>query len=148
MPNEDAQQTGGGPEHVSLVDGSSEEMVGGATESSSRRGSASYTTTHFRSLLRLTLAFMCVFCAFQPLQALQSSLNAEGGVGNVCLSLIYAFLCVTGFIAPVLVKRFGERGALAGGCLTYVVGHRKLHPGLKAPRFQPLNLRVCTLLSI
>ena len=76
---------------------------------------ASVMTRDVRSraaLVRLTAGFCCIFAAFQPLQALQSSLNAKHAVGTWSLGIIYSTGSLTGFVAPRVVRTLGTRQGL------------------------------------
>ena len=62
-----------------------------------------------KNVYGLAFSFFAVFCSFQGLQNLQSSINDEGGLGLVVLALIYAFFFLSGFITPAFVALFGTK---------------------------------------
>lgn len=58
-----------------------------------------------KNIFSLSLAFMFVFTAFVSLQGLQSTLNPEGGVGVVSISVIYGSTVLSCLLAPWLINR-------------------------------------------
>lgn len=58
-----------------------------------------------KNILIISLAFMVQFTAFQGTANLQSSINAEDGLGTVSLSAIYAALVVSCIFLPTLIIR-------------------------------------------
>ena len=58
----------------------------------------------FKNLVILGLAFMFVFTAFVSLQSLQSSLNAQSGVGVASLCSMYAMIVVSCVVAPTVIR--------------------------------------------
>lgn len=58
-----------------------------------------------KNIFALSIAFMFVFTGFVSLQSLQSTLNAEGGIGVVSLSVIYGSTVLSCLLAPWLINR-------------------------------------------
>lgn len=64
--------------------------------------------------LVLSIAFFCVFSAYLSVQALQTSLNMEEGLGTKSLACVYAATIISSFLSPFCIK-------LLGGKLTVLV---------------------------
>lgn len=61
-----------------------------------------------RNLLVISLAWVVLFTAFSSMANLQSSLNANAGLGTLSLSTIYVTLVTSClFVPPLMVKRCG-----------------------------------------
>ena len=76
--------------------------------------------TH-KNVYGLGFSFFAVFCSFQGLQNLQSSINDEGGLGLVTLALLYAFFFLSGFISPAFVNLFGTKYSLLIGMFCHLL---------------------------
>ncbi len=70
----------------------------------------------YRNLVGVGLSFLLVFSAFLGIQNLQSSINAQGGLGLAALSILYLFFTLAGFVTPGIIKLLGTKYSLLGGC--------------------------------
>ena len=80
----------------------------------------------YKNLVGLGMSFLLVFSAFLSLRNLQSSINSEGGLGLVTLSILYLFYALAGFVTPGIIRLLGTKYSLLGGfvChLLYVVAN-------------------------
>ena len=75
----------------------------------------------YRNVFGLSIAFVTVFCAFNGLQNLQSSINAEGGLGLVSLSVVYAVFFLSGFVTPGIVRTLGTKYTLLFGFVCHLI---------------------------
>ncbi len=75
----------------------------------------------YKNVYGLSLAYVVCFTAFIGLQSLQSSINSEGGLGLVTLSILYAMFVVSGFITPSILKLLGTKYALLFCFLCHLV---------------------------
>ena len=75
----------------------------------------------YRNVFGLSIAFVTVFCAFIGLQNLQSSINAEGGLGLASLSVLYAVFFLSGFVTPGIVRLFGTKYSLLLGFICHLI---------------------------
>lgn len=66
----------------------------------------------FKNLVVLGLAFMFVFTAFVSLQSLQSTLNAQSGVGVASLCSIYTMTVVSCIIAPTVIRHITTKWSI------------------------------------
>ncbi|XP_076142709.1 protein unc-93 homolog A-like [Alosa pseudoharengus] len=86
---------------------------------------------NMKNVLVVSFGFVCLFTAYGGLQNLQSSLNAEQGMGVTCLSVIYAALILSAMFVPsILIKNLGCKWTMVAsmGCyVTYSCGN--LYPG-------------------
>ena len=74
------------------------------------------------SAIMICAAFFCVFTAFDSLEGIQSSLNAEAGMGQVGLSVLYGWFIFSSFIiGPSSSKILGPKWAICVGMLPYVI---------------------------
>ncbi|XP_021940392.1 UNC93-like protein isoform X2 [Zootermopsis nevadensis] len=73
-----------------------------------------------KNIAAVSLAFMVQFTAFQGTANLQSSINAQEGLGTVSLSAIYAALVVSCIFVPTfLIKRLTVKWTLCFSMLMY-----------------------------
>ena len=75
----------------------------------------------YRNICGLSIAFVTVFCAFIGLQNLQSSINAEGGLGLASLSVLYAVFFLSGFVTPGIVRLLGTKYSLLFGFVCHLI---------------------------
>ncbi len=75
----------------------------------------------YKNVYGLSFAYVVLFTAFIGLQNLQSSINSEGGLGLVTLSILYAMFIAAGFITPSILKLLGTKYALLFGFLCHLV---------------------------
>ena len=65
------------------------------------------STFYYRNLAIFSLTFFFAFCAFLPLQTLQSSLNHT--LGFVSLTVLYTSFILSSVISPFFIKMFGAK---------------------------------------
>uniref|UniRef100_A0A3B3CE74 Protein unc-93 homolog A n=2 Tax=Oryzias melastigma TaxID=30732 RepID=A0A3B3CE74_ORYME len=86
---------------------------------------------NFKNVLVVSIGFLSLFTAYGGLQSLQSSLNAEEGMGVASLSVIYASIIISSmFLPPIMIKNLGCKWTIVVGMACYVsysVGN--LYPG-------------------
>eukprot|EP00064_Thunnus_orientalis_P021249 superscaffoldBa00006331_g21407 len=86
---------------------------------------------NFKNVLVVSIGFLSLFTAYGGLQSLQSSLNAEDGMGVASLSVIYGAIIVSSmFLPPIMIKNLGCKWTIVAGMACYVsysVGN--LYPG-------------------
>uniref|UniRef100_A0A8C6UIJ8 Protein unc-93 homolog A n=1 Tax=Neogobius melanostomus TaxID=47308 RepID=A0A8C6UIJ8_9GOBI len=86
---------------------------------------------NFKNVLVVSIGFLSLFTAYGGLQSLQSSLNAEQGMGVASLSVIYASIIVSSmFLPPIMIKNLGCKWTIVAsmGCyVCYSLGN--LYPG-------------------
>lgn len=76
---------------------------------------------HLKNILIVSLGFLLLFTAFGGLQSLQSSLNADEGLGVASLSIIYAALIISSmFVPPILIKTLGCKWTITASMCCYV----------------------------
>ncbi len=75
----------------------------------------------YRNLVGVGLSFLLVFSAFLGIQNLQSSINAQGGLGLAALSILYLFFTLAGFVTPGIIKLLGTKYSLLGGFLCHLL---------------------------
>ncbi|RXN07465.1 unc-93 -like protein [Labeo rohita] len=84
-----------------------------------------------KNILVVSFGFLFLFTAFGGLQSLQSSLNAEDGMGVISLSVIYATIILSSmFLPPIMIKNLGCKWTIviSMGCyVAYSFGN--LAPG-------------------
>ncbi|KAK3778918.1 hypothetical protein RRG08_013179 [Elysia crispata] len=73
----------------------------------------------WRSCIALCAAFIFTYSAFEAIQSLQSSLNSTGHLGELSLSILYLFVLLGCFLAPVCARLIGHKGIL---CVSFF-GH-------------------------
>lgn len=74
-----------------------------------------------RNTLVLSFAFLFVFTAYMAIQALQSSLNQEEGLGVTSLSTLYAFIILSGILSPVIMKSIVCKNVLIVAWVCHVI---------------------------
>ncbi|XP_029966647.1 protein unc-93 homolog A [Salarias fasciatus] len=86
---------------------------------------------NFKNVLVISTGFLFLFTAYGGLQSLQSSLNAEEGMGVASLSVIYASIIVSSmFLPPIMIKNLGCKWTLVVGMACYVsFSFGNLYPG-------------------
>uniref|UniRef100_A0AAY4CLP8 Protein unc-93 homolog A n=1 Tax=Denticeps clupeoides TaxID=299321 RepID=A0AAY4CLP8_9TELE len=86
---------------------------------------------NLKNVLVVSFGFLSLFTAYGGLQSLQSSLNAEAGMGVISLSVIYGALILSSMFLPhILIKNIGCKWTIvvSMGCyVTYSFGN--LYPG-------------------
>ncbi|RUS90945.1 hypothetical protein EGW08_001249 [Elysia chlorotica] len=73
-----------------------------------------------RSCIALCAAFIFTYSAFEAIQSLQSSLNAEGHLGEISLSIMYLCVLPGSFLAPVCARLVRHKGLLCLGFIGHV----------------------------
>ncbi|XP_034018456.1 protein unc-93 homolog A [Thalassophryne amazonica] len=86
---------------------------------------------NFKNVLVVSISFLSLFTAYGGLQSLQSSLNAEEGMGVASLSVIYASIIVSSmFLPPIMIKNLGCKWTIVAGMACYVsYSFGNLYPG-------------------
>ncbi|KXJ17014.1 protein unc-93 homolog A [Exaiptasia diaphana] len=75
-----------------------------------------------KNVVIISGGFLFLFTAFQSLQNLQSSLNADKGLGLISLCVIYASLILSCmFVPPYMIGRLGCKWALVVSMISYVL---------------------------
>ncbi|XP_055362477.1 protein unc-93 homolog A-like [Betta splendens] len=75
----------------------------------------------FKNVLVVSVGFLFLFTAYGGLQSLQSSLNAEEGMGVASLSVIYASIIISSmFLPPIMIKNLGCKWTIVVGMACYV----------------------------
>ncbi|KAM3861461.1 protein unc-93 homolog A-like [Diretmus argenteus] len=84
-----------------------------------------------KNVLVVSMGFLCLFTAYQGLQTLQSSLNAEEGMGVASLSVIYASTVISSmFLTPMLIKNLGCKWTIVVSMACYIsYSCGNLYPG-------------------
>ncbi|MED6247900.1 Protein unc-93 A [Ataeniobius toweri] len=86
---------------------------------------------NFKNVLVVSIGFLSLFTAYGGLQSLQSSLNAEQGMGVASLSVIYASIILSSmFLPPIMIKNLGCKWTIVAGMACYVsYSFGNLYPG-------------------
>ncbi|XP_061609790.1 protein unc-93 homolog A [Phyllopteryx taeniolatus] len=86
---------------------------------------------NLKNVLVVSLGFLSLFTAYGGLQSLQSSLNAEEGMGVASLSVIYASIILSSmFLPPLMIKNLGCKWTIVAGMACYVsYSFGNLYPG-------------------
>lgn len=86
---------------------------------------------NLKNVLVVSIGFLSLFIAYGGLQSLQSSLNAEQGMGVASLSVIYASIIVSSmFLPPVMIKNLGCKWTIVVSMACYVsYSFGNLYPG-------------------
>nr|XP_033791266.1 protein unc-93 homolog A [Geotrypetes seraphini] len=86
-----------------------------------------FKENHLKNVIVVSIGFLLLFTAYGGLQNLQSSLNVEGGLGVLSLSVIYGALIASSmFLPPIIIKSIGCKwSVVAAMCcyITYTVGN-------------------------
>uniref|UniRef100_H2SU40 Protein unc-93 homolog A n=1 Tax=Takifugu rubripes TaxID=31033 RepID=H2SU40_TAKRU len=86
---------------------------------------------NLKNVLVVSVGFLFLFMAAGGLQNLQSSLNAEEGMGVASLSIIYASIIISSmFLPPIMIKNLGCKWTVVAGMgcyVSYSLGN--LYPG-------------------
>ncbi|XP_061668334.1 protein unc-93 homolog A isoform X1 [Syngnathoides biaculeatus] len=92
---------------------------------------AAMISRNFKNVLVVSLGFLSLFTAYGGLQSLQSSLNAEEGMGVASLSVIYASIIISSmFLPPLMIKNLGCKWTIVAGMACYVsYSFGNLYPG-------------------
>ncbi|KAM9840296.1 protein unc-93 homolog A [Aulostomus maculatus] len=85
----------------------------------------------FKNVLVVSVGFLSLFTAYGGLQSLQSSLNAEEGMGVASLSVIYASIIISSmFLPPIMIKNLGCKWTIVASMACYVsYSFGNLYPG-------------------
>ncbi|XP_044148424.1 protein unc-93 homolog A-like [Bufo gargarizans] len=76
---------------------------------------------HLKNILVVSFGFLLLFTAFGGLQSLQSSLNADQGLGVASLSIIYGALIISStFVPPILIKKIGCKWTIVASMCCYI----------------------------
>ncbi|KAI9547294.1 Protein unc-93 A [Dissostichus eleginoides] len=86
---------------------------------------------NFKNVLVVSVGFLSLFTAYGGLQSLQSSLNAEQGMGVASLSVVYASIIVSSMFLPhIMIKNLGCKWTIVAGMACYVsYSFGNLYPG-------------------
>uniref|UniRef100_A0A667ZEZ4 Protein unc-93 homolog A n=1 Tax=Myripristis murdjan TaxID=586833 RepID=A0A667ZEZ4_9TELE len=86
---------------------------------------------NFKNVLVVSIGFLSLFTAYGGLQSLQSSLNAEEGMGVASLSVIYASIIISSmFLPPIMIKNLGCKWTIVVSMACYVsYSFGNLYPG-------------------
>ncbi|XP_065180775.1 protein unc-93 homolog A-like [Sycon ciliatum] len=90
--------------------------------------------THARNCFVALISLTSVLTAFFGLQALESSINSDGGLGQACVALTYfpSILSVT-FLSPFLIRRLGVQRVFRLSLFSYLpftAAHFHVIPGV------------------
>ncbi|XP_075720463.1 protein unc-93 homolog A-like [Rhinoderma darwinii] len=76
---------------------------------------------HLKNILVVSFGFLLLFTAFGGLQSLQSSLNADDGLGVASLSIIYGALIISSmFVPPIVIKKIGCKWTIVASMCCYI----------------------------
>ncbi|KAM4694034.1 protein unc-93 homolog A-like isoform 1-T2 [Discoglossus pictus] len=76
---------------------------------------------YLKNILVVSFGFLLLFTAFGGLQSLQSSLNADKGLGVASLSIIYGALIISSmFVPPILIKKIGCKWTIVASMCCYI----------------------------
>ena len=87
-----------------------------------------------KNILCLGAAFMFVYTAFVSLQSLQSTMNAESGLGVASLCSIYAATVASCFLAPWIIHQLTTKWTILAGFVLFLV--------YIASHFNPLDFMI------
>ncbi|KAK1170739.1 hypothetical protein AOXY_G7665 [Acipenser oxyrinchus oxyrinchus] len=77
--------------------------------------------SHLKNILIVSFGFLLLFTAYGGLQSLQSSLNADQGLGTASLSVIYGAIILSSmFLPPILIKNLGRKWTIVVSMGCYV----------------------------
>ncbi|XP_075719848.1 protein unc-93 homolog A-like [Rhinoderma darwinii] len=84
---------------------------------------------HLKNIIIVSFGFLLLFTAYGGLQALQSSLNPEKGLGVASLSVVYGCLILSSlFLPPIIIKKIGCKWTIVVSMccyITYSIGNFK-----------------------
>ncbi|XP_031360388.2 protein unc-93 homolog A [Lonchura striata] len=76
---------------------------------------------NLKNVLVISFRFLLLFTAYSGLQSLQSSLNAEEGLGVASLSVLFAALTLSSmFLPPIIIKMLGCKWTIAVSMCCYI----------------------------
>ena len=75
----------------------------------------------YRNLVSVSFAFLFIYSAYLALEGLQSSLNNDGSLGVIAVSLVYAGYFVSVLYSPFAVELLGTKLTLIGAFVTHTV---------------------------
>ncbi|XP_075056800.1 protein unc-93 homolog A-like isoform X1 [Mixophyes fleayi] len=76
---------------------------------------------YLKNILVVSFGFLLLYTAFGGLQSLQSSLNADEGLGVASLSVIYgAHIISSMFIPPIMIKKIGYKWTIVVSMCCYI----------------------------
>ncbi|XP_039563477.1 protein unc-93 homolog A isoform X2 [Passer montanus] len=76
---------------------------------------------NLKNVLVISFGFLFLFTAYSGLQSLQSSLNAEEGLGVASLSVLYAALTLSSmFLPPIIIKKLGCKWTIVVSMCCYI----------------------------
>ncbi|XP_031437071.1 protein unc-93 homolog A-like [Clupea harengus] len=86
---------------------------------------------NLKNVLVVSFGFLSLFTAYGGLQSLQSSLNAEEGMGVISLSVVYASIIVSSMFLPhILIKNLGCKWTIVASMCCYITySFGNLYPG-------------------
>ncbi|XP_041108505.1 protein unc-93 homolog A-like [Polyodon spathula] len=77
--------------------------------------------SNLKNILIVSLGFLFLFTAYGGLQSLQSSLNADEGLGTASLGVIYGTIILSSmFLPPILIKNLGCKWTIVVSMGCYV----------------------------
>ncbi|XP_053565142.1 protein unc-93 homolog A-like [Bombina bombina] len=76
---------------------------------------------YLKNILVVSFGFLLLFTAFGGLQNIQSSLNADDGLGVASLSVIYGALIISSmFVPPIMIKTIGCKWTIVASMCCYI----------------------------
>ncbi|XP_053316046.1 protein unc-93 homolog A-like isoform X2 [Spea bombifrons] len=76
---------------------------------------------YLKNIIVVSFGFLLLFTAFGGLQSLQSSLNADEGLGVASLSIIYGALIISSvFIPSIVIKKIGCKWTIVASMCCYI----------------------------
>ncbi|XP_077342639.1 protein unc-93 homolog A isoform X2 [Lithobates pipiens] len=76
---------------------------------------------YLKNVLVVSFGFLLLFTAFGGLQSLQSSLNADEGLGVASLSIIYGALILSSmFVPPIVIQKLGCKWTIVVSMCCYI----------------------------
>lgn len=75
-----------------------------------------------KNLVILSVSFMLLFSAWMSFQNLQSTLNKEGGLGTIGLSVLYiTIMFASMFLSPLTLSKFSDKWIIVFAMMCYLV---------------------------
>ena len=75
----------------------------------------------WKNVILISISFSVTFMAFQSLQALQSSINATGGIGVISLSVTYTIAILTNILfTSLIISKKGCKWSLVTSTFLYI----------------------------